>query len=247
LSDKGLIKTFNIPYAVGPLAISIMSLANWAGSRGAWSRRSCVAPFPEPSLAAATCKPFLNLGFALEAGDVLNFGARAVGADLPFIFPDLLGSKGILGGFSAMRHSSSSLCHFKEPTTGPSQLFTWGIGIAKIGCVSPPLSGERSALAEEEKGVVVKKRGKASFDPKIFLAKVGDGKTISKYRKDQIIFSQGEVADAVFLHPARQGKTHRRFRARQGSSRRDLGTWSLFWRRMSEWPLAANRDHYGDR
>src|SRR5213595_3982844 len=42
------------------------------------------------------------------------------------------------------------------------------------------------------------KRGKASFDPKEFLAKVGEGKTISKYRKDQIVFSQGEVADAVF-------------------------------------------------
>src|SRR6201987_3149422 len=44
----------------------------------------------------------------------------------------------------------------------------------------------------------MKKRGKASFDPKIFLAKVGEGKTISKFRKDQIIFSQGQVADAVF-------------------------------------------------
>jgi CRP-like cAMP-binding protein len=42
------------------------------------------------------------------------------------------------------------------------------------------------------------KRGKATFDPKEFLAKVGEGKTISKHRKDQIIFSQGEVADAVF-------------------------------------------------
>jgi CRP/FNR family cyclic AMP-dependent transcriptional regulator len=42
------------------------------------------------------------------------------------------------------------------------------------------------------------KRGKATFDPKEFLAKVGEGKTISKYRKDQIVFSQGEVADAVF-------------------------------------------------
>ena len=41
-------------------------------------------------------------------------------------------------------------------------------------------------------------RKKASFVPKIFLAKVGGGKTISKYRKDQIVFSQGEVADAVF-------------------------------------------------
>jgi hypothetical protein len=42
----------------------------------------------------------------------------------------------------------------------------------------------------------VRKRVKASFDPKVFLAKVGEGKTISKYRKDQIVFSQGEVADA---------------------------------------------------
>ena len=44
----------------------------------------------------------------------------------------------------------------------------------------------------------MRKRVKASFDPKIFLAKVGEGKTISKYRKDQIVFSQGQVADAVF-------------------------------------------------
>ena len=44
----------------------------------------------------------------------------------------------------------------------------------------------------------MRKRVKASFDPKEFLAKVGEGKTISKYQKDQIVFSQGEVADAVF-------------------------------------------------
>lgn len=36
------------------------------------------------------------------------------------------------------------------------------------------------------------------FDPKSFLAKVGEGRTISKYRKDQVVFSQGEAADAVF-------------------------------------------------
>jgi len=50
----------------------------------------------------------------------------------------------------------------------------------------------------------VRKRVKASFDPKEFLAKVGEGKTISKYQKDQIVFSQGEVADAVFY--VQQGK-----------------------------------------
>src|SRR5437588_2323919 len=37
-----------------------------------------------------------------------------------------------------------------------------------------------------------------SFDPKSFLAKVGDGRSIGKYRKDQIVFSQGDSADAVF-------------------------------------------------
>ena len=36
------------------------------------------------------------------------------------------------------------------------------------------------------------------FDPQAFLAKVGTGKAISVYRKDQIIFSQGEVADTIF-------------------------------------------------
>src|SRR6202045_2247046 len=37
-----------------------------------------------------------------------------------------------------------------------------------------------------------------SFDPKSFLAKVGDGRSIERYRKDQIVFSQGDPADAVF-------------------------------------------------
>jgi CRP/FNR family transcriptional regulator, cyclic AMP receptor protein len=50
----------------------------------------------------------------------------------------------------------------------------------------------------KKKSAVVAKRRKATFDPKMFLAKVGEGKTIAKYRKDQIIFSQGEAADAVF-------------------------------------------------
>jgi len=45
---------------------------------------------------------------------------------------------------------------------------------------------------------LVRKRVKASFDPKKFLAKVGDGKAISNYRKNEVVFSQGEVADAVF-------------------------------------------------
>jgi CRP/FNR family cyclic AMP-dependent transcriptional regulator len=37
-----------------------------------------------------------------------------------------------------------------------------------------------------------------SFDPKSFLAAVGEGRSIGEYRKDQIVFSQGDRADAVF-------------------------------------------------
>jgi CRP/FNR family transcriptional regulator, cyclic AMP receptor protein len=42
------------------------------------------------------------------------------------------------------------------------------------------------------------KQTRALFDPKIFLAQAGEGKTISTYQKNQIVFSQGQVADAVF-------------------------------------------------
>ena len=31
-----------------------------------------------------------------------------------------------------------------------------------------------------------------SFDPKSFLAMVGEGRSIGEYRKDQIVFSQGD-------------------------------------------------------
>jgi CRP/FNR family cyclic AMP-dependent transcriptional regulator len=39
---------------------------------------------------------------------------------------------------------------------------------------------------------------KAPFDPKSFLAMVGEGRSIGKYNKDQVVFSQGDPADAVF-------------------------------------------------
>jgi CRP/FNR family transcriptional regulator, cyclic AMP receptor protein len=36
------------------------------------------------------------------------------------------------------------------------------------------------------------------FDPKAFLAIAGRGRTISRYRNNQVVFSLGEVADSVF-------------------------------------------------
>ena len=42
------------------------------------------------------------------------------------------------------------------------------------------------------------KAPKSTFDPRTFLAKVGDGKAILKFDKSQIVFSQGDAADTVF-------------------------------------------------
>jgi CRP/FNR family cyclic AMP-dependent transcriptional regulator len=41
-------------------------------------------------------------------------------------------------------------------------------------------------------------KNQPAFDPKSFFAKVGEGRSIGQYRKDQIVFSQGDPADAVF-------------------------------------------------
>jgi len=42
------------------------------------------------------------------------------------------------------------------------------------------------------------KKAKSKFDPKVFLATVDGGRKVSNHRKDDVIFSQGAPADAVF-------------------------------------------------
>jgi CRP/FNR family cyclic AMP-dependent transcriptional regulator len=44
----------------------------------------------------------------------------------------------------------------------------------------------------------MKRKKKLSFDPKVFLSKVNGGRTISEYRKNQVVYRQGEPADSVF-------------------------------------------------
>jgi CRP/FNR family transcriptional regulator, cyclic AMP receptor protein len=41
-------------------------------------------------------------------------------------------------------------------------------------------------------------KAKNGFNPKTFLAKLGTGKTISKYRKGETIFAQGDAAETIF-------------------------------------------------
>jgi len=50
-----------------------------------------------------------------------------------------------------------------------------------------------SSVVEQE-FMVAKKQ----FDPEIFLSVVGKGKTVSEYRKGQVIFAQGDVADSIY-------------------------------------------------
>ena len=44
----------------------------------------------------------------------------------------------------------------------------------------------------------IKARAPSRFDPKLFLAEAGKGRARTDYQKNQIIFSQGDPADAVF-------------------------------------------------
>lgn len=39
---------------------------------------------------------------------------------------------------------------------------------------------------------------KSSFNPKSFLSEIGEGRSIKKYKMNQVVFSQGDPADAVF-------------------------------------------------
>ena len=61
----------------------------------------------------------------------------------------------------------------------------------------------------------MKHKGKVEFDPKVFLAKVnGSGRAISEYRKDQIVFRQGDPSDAVFY--IQSGKAKKTVVSEQG-------------------------------
>src|SRR4030095_3249695 len=60
----------------------------------------------------------------------------------------------------------------------------------------------------------MKRKAKLPFDPKVFLAKVNGGRAISEYRKDQIVYAQGEPADSVFY--IQSGKVKKTVVSEQG-------------------------------
>src|SRR6476620_6379866 len=86
------------------------------------------------------------------------------------------------------------------------------------------MSGERSCSHDQQ--------WQAPFDPKVFLAKVNGGRAISDYRKDQIVYRQGEAADSVFY--IQSGKVKATVVSEQGKEAvvALLGTDDFLWRRV---------------
>ena len=60
----------------------------------------------------------------------------------------------------------------------------------------------------------MKRRARFPFDPKMFLLKVNGGRAMSDYRKDQIVFRQGDPSDAVFY--IQSGKVKKTVVSEQG-------------------------------
>jgi len=59
-----------------------------------------------------------------------------------------------------------------------------------------------------------KQEPKPSFDPQTFLATVSRGRSVSEYRKDAVVFRQGNAADAVFY--IQKGKIKITVESKQG-------------------------------
>src|SRR6202049_618486 len=60
----------------------------------------------------------------------------------------------------------------------------------------------------------MKRKGKLPFNPKLFLSKVNGGRTISDYRKNQIVYRQGDPSDCVFY--IQSGKVKKTVVSEQG-------------------------------
>ena len=96
-------------------------------------------------------------------------------------------------------------CHFHEG----ARLLRAGLPRSDPCCEKPSsrgiftsdvagLNGKVGVLPRGTKPDMPSNTNQAIFDPKEFLAKVGEGKTILEFRRDEIVFAQGDVADTVF-------------------------------------------------
>jgi CRP/FNR family cyclic AMP-dependent transcriptional regulator len=68
-----------------------------------------------------------------------------------------------------------------------------------MGVLTPTFICQCLFFKQKNKGgLVLGKPTKTSFDAQMFLAKMGAGKTILEFDKDQNVFEQGDVADTIY-------------------------------------------------
>ena len=86
----------------------------------------------------------------------------------------------------------------------------------------------------------MKRKAKSAFDPSAFLAKVGIGRTLADYKKNQRIFSQGDPADSISY--IQTGKVKLTVISKQGKEAvvAILGAEDFFWRRLPGRSVAAH-------
>jgi CRP/FNR family cyclic AMP-dependent transcriptional regulator len=87
----------------------------------------------------------------------------------------------------------------------PSISSQFGLGQAEVASLVarlirllPAADNSEHAYPLRQEGPAMKRKGKLPFNPKSFFAKIGEGRSIGRYRKDEIVFSQGDPADGVF-------------------------------------------------
>ena len=83
------------------------------------------------------------------------------------------------------------------------------------------------------------------FDPHMFLAYIGAGRTIAVYRQHSPIFAQGDVADAVFY--IQRGQVKLTVVSPQGKEAviAILDPPGLLWGGLPDRSAAAHRDGHG--
>jgi CRP-like cAMP-binding protein len=77
----------------------------------------------------------------------------------------------------------------------PLRFFARAPSQGRLAGAAPLAIMQSATLAHGDSAVA--KKSKTKFDPEVFLAKADGGVTISKYRKGQVVFAQGDPADSV--------------------------------------------------
>jgi hypothetical protein len=84
------------------------------------------------------------------------------------------------------------------------------------------------------------KPAKNAFDAQTFLAKVGEGKSILRFKNGQNVFVQGDPAERVYYIQKGKIKVTVLSDQHKEAVAGVFGSRAVFWRRLHEWPYVAH-------